>query len=240
MFLGNNANTSGGAFIVRDSDVFINRSKFHENNASQGGVMHLIQGSTITLINNTYTRNFAELSGGVVSVDQGSLLHDSHGLFIYNRAHKTGGVLYAVRSELIMNHSVFSFNQANESGGVIYVLQSQQEVKFHGFCKLIHNSARTGGAIYAIESTFLLPSDMTDFNLSISFNVANDSGGGIYLYRSMFTLHPFGNVVNISNNTAKNNVGGMHAINSLITCTELYTRTSQWPHQNLLIYILLQ
>ena len=28
----------------------------------------------------------------------------------------------------------------------------------------------------------------------------------------------------------------MHAINSLITCTELYTRIESWPHQNLLIF----
>ena len=45
-FLGNSANASGGAFIVRDLDVSIHRSKFQENNAGEGGVMHLIQAST--------------------------------------------------------------------------------------------------------------------------------------------------------------------------------------------------
>lgn len=72
--------------------------------------------------------------------------------------------------------------------------------------------------------------------LSISLNKANDSGGGIYLYRSSFIFHPVDHIVNISNNTAINNGGGIYAVNSLITCTELYIRMEEWPHQNLLIF----
>ena len=156
-----------------------------------------------------------------------------------NRVHKAGGVLYPVRSGLILNCSIFSFNQASESGSVLYILQNLRKVQFFGFCKLIHNSAGTGGAIYAIESTFSLPgTDVTNVNnnLYIAFSVTNDSGGGIYLYWSTLILHPYGNAVNIFNNTAKSNSGGMHAINSLITFTELYTRMKSWPHQNLLIF----
>ena len=219
--------------------MVINRSRFEENIASEGGMMDLIQDSTIALINSTFTRNSAKLSGGVASIDQGSQLYDSHGLFINNIAHKAGGVLYAVRSGLILNFSIFSFNQASESGGVLYFLQNLREIQFYGFYKLIHNSARTGGAIYTKESTFSLPeTDVTNVNnnSSIALIVTNDSGGGIYLYRSTLILHPFGNAVNISNNTAKSNGGGMHAINSLITCTELYTRMKSWSHQNLLIF----
>ena len=81
-FLGNSANTSEGALFIRDSDVIINRSRFEENIASEGGMMDLIQDSTIALINGTFTRNSAKLSGGVASMDQGSQLCDSHGLFI--------------------------------------------------------------------------------------------------------------------------------------------------------------
>ena len=170
--------------------------------------MGLIQASTIALISSNFTRNSAKLSGGVASIDQGSRLHDSHGLFIHNRAHKAGGILYAVRSGLILNYSILCFNQASESGGGLYILQNLQDVQFYGFCKLMHNSARFGGAIYAIEGTFSLPgtnyynvTHTVNNYLSIVFNVVNDSGGGIY--RSTLILYPFGNVVNISNNTAK-------------------------------------
>ena len=236
-FLGNSANTSGGALFIRESDVIINRGKFQQNNASKGGVMGLMQHSTIALINSTFMRNSAKLSGGVASIDQSSNLHDSHGLFIHNRAHKAGGVLCAIRSGLMLNYSIFSFNHANENGGAIYILQSLPEVRFYGFCKLIHNSAGIGGAIYAIESTLSVLYDNNNIvTLSISLNIANDSGGGIYLYRSSFIFHPHDRIVNISNNTAINNGGGIYAINSLITCTELYTGMEEWPHQNLLIF----
>ena len=147
--------------------------------------------------------------------------------------------MYAVRSGLVLNYSMFSFNQANENGGAIYILQSLPDVQLYGFCKLIQNSAGTGGAIYAMESTFSVlygNHDMILYNISIALNIANDSGGGIYLYRSSFIFHPIGHIVNISNNTAINNGGGIHAINSLITCTELYTGMEEWPHQNLLIF----
>ena len=123
-FLGNSANTTGGALFIRELNVVIKRSTFQQNNASEGGVMSLIQSSTIALINSTFMRNSAKLSGGVASIDQSSQLRDSHGLLIHNRAHKAGGVLYAVRSGLVLNYSIFSFNQANENGGAIYIQQS--------------------------------------------------------------------------------------------------------------------
>ena len=132
-FLGNSANTSGGALFMRDSDVVINSSKFQGNNASKGGTIGLIQASTIALISSNFTRNSAKLSGGVASIDQGSQLRDSHSLFIHNRAHKAGGVLNAIRLGLVLKHSIFSFNHANESGGVIYILQSLPDIRFYGF-----------------------------------------------------------------------------------------------------------
>ena len=82
--------------------------------------------------------------------------------------------MYAVRSGLFLKHSVFTFNRASESGGVVYILQSLPEVQFSGFCKLIHNSAGTGGAIYAIESTITLPGFKANNSLSIAFNIAKE------------------------------------------------------------------
>ena len=42
-----------------------------------------------------------------------SLFHDCQGQF-YNNSAKTGGVLYVVKSELILNDSTHSYNQATE------------------------------------------------------------------------------------------------------------------------------
>ena len=66
--------------------------------------------------------------------------------------------------------------------------------------------------------------------LSITFNEANGSGGGISLYHSTFTQQVYGNIVNISCNKAKNNGGGIYATNSLIIIlhysTEPYCSTN--------------
>ena len=202
--------------------------------------MHLIERSVITLIGSVYEKNYAKLSGGVVSIKQECQLQDYHGLFIHNRA-TTGGVLYTIRSELILNNSIFSYNQATGNGGALFILQTREEVAFYGLCNLTHNSAGTGGAIYAIESILSLYTHniflYTQFYiLSVAFNMASDSGGGIYLYRSTFTSLPLGSIVNISYNKAKNSGGGIYAINSLITCIEPYRSLNNWPYQNLMVF----
>ena len=156
-FCGNSANSSGGTLFIRESDIFIDGSRFLKNSATQGGIMHLIQYSVVALIGSVHEKNFAKLSDGVASLEQGSELQDYHGLFIHNRT-TTGGVFTAIRLGLTLNNSTFSYNQVIGSGGVIYILQSREEVAmaFHGFCNLTHNSAGTGGAIYAIESILSL------------------------------------------------------------------------------------
>ena len=239
-FNGNSASSYGGTLVIRESDVTISSSKFHENSATQGGVMHLYELSVIASTENVYNSNSANLSGGVVSIDEDSLLHDKYSLFIYNRA-TTGGVFYLVRSELILQDGVFSFNQATGSGGVMYILESHQEVVFQGLSNLTHNFAGTGGAIYGVESMFLLYSGNIIYTaqfscLLVAFNEANDSGGGIYLYRSKFTSRLIGSIANISSNKARKNGGGIHAINSLITCIESYRRANNWPYQNLMVF----
>ena len=131
-----------------------------------------------------YKKNSAKLSGGVMAMDHSSLFHGNHSQF-YNNSANAGGVLYVVRSELILNDSTFPYNQATESGGVLYVLQSQQdsEVAFYGQCNLTHNSACSGGTIYAVEST-LYDNVVSGQVFKYKSQYRNDSGGGMYLYRS--------------------------------------------------------
>ena len=243
-FCGNSAKSYGGAlFIVESHNNTINSSKFLNNSATKGGVVYSIQGSMIATTESIFGWNSAKLSGGVMSLDQETRLQDNHSLFIHNRA-TTGGVLYHVRSGLTLQDSIFSLNQATESGGAMYILQNKREVIFSGYCNLTHNSAGTGGAIYAIDSTLLIAPGYTSLStiimiirLSLAYNEARDSGGGIYLYRSiLFSLIPLGSIVNISSNKAANNGGGIHAINSLITCMESYRRLNNWPYQNLMIF----
>ena len=231
-FHGNRANGFGGALIIAIlSNVTINSSIFLMNSANKGGVLYIAIESQITGRECVYKNNTANLAGGVMAMDQLSLFYDHQSQFYNNKA-KLGGVMYAVRSGLALSNSIFFDNQAAESGGVIYVLQSLQDVEFYGRCNLTYNSARTGGAIYAVESTLYVVNGQV---LSIKLNSASDSGGGLYLYRSTLSSG-YASITNISDNKAKGNGGGIHAINSMIVCTQSYRRGSGWPFQTLLFF----
>ena len=234
-FHGNRANGSGGALLIAlHANVNIENSRFLMNSAnSKGGVMFIALESEVTGRECVYERNSAKLSGGVTAMDQNSPFRDNSSKF-YNNSAETGGVLFVVRSELTLNDSTFSHNQAKESGGVVHVLQSHQdsEVVFYGRCNLTDNSAGTGGAIYAVESTLYV---VIGAVISINLNTANDSGGGMYLYRSTLS-HGYASVTNISGNKARGNGGGIHAINSMIVSTQSYRKGSTWPFQTLTFF----
>ena len=112
-------------------------------------------------------------------------------------------------------------------GGVIYLLQCQQEI---GFSSLTHNYAGEGGAIYAAESTLNVFSGQL---LTIKFNVASVGAGGIFLYRSSLSTG-YASIMDVSNNKARENGGGVYAINSIIVCTQLHHKRRTWPFQTLM------
>ena len=240
VFQGNSANSYGGVFIMSEISVAIDSSVFINNSANQGGVVHALQKTTIALRKNAFSNNSAKSSGGVLSLDQSSHLYDDRSQFIHNRA-TTGGVLYAIRSGIVLQNSVLSYNQATERGGAIYILQSQTNITLLGQCNLTHNSANTGGAICAIESTIISLGYIyfqTLFSrLTVAFNMANYIGGGIYLHRSVLNSK-VNSVTNISCNSANSSGGGIYAAaNSLIICTEYYRQMDTWPYQTLLIIV---
>ena len=239
VFQGNSANTYGGVFMIREANVTVDSCVFINNSASQGGVMRAMQKATIALRKNTFSNNTAKSFCGVLSMDQSSHLDDDHSQFIYNKA-TTGGVMYAIRSGIVLQNSVLAYNQANERGGAIYILQSHTDITFLGQCNLTHNSADTGGAICAIESTIISLGYIyfqTLFSrLTVAFNMANYIGGGIYLHRSVLNSK-VNSVTNISCNSANSSGGGIYAAaNSLIICTEYYRRMDTWPYQTLIFF----
>lgn len=143
--------------------------------------------------------------------------------------------MYAIRSGVTLEDSVFSHNQAKERGGAIYVLQSQPNITLFRRCNLTHNSASTGGAICAVESTIVSTGSVSPLfsRLTIAFNMANHIGGGIYLHRSVLNSIR-DSITNISSNSANSSGGGIYATNSLVICTEYYRQVNIWPHQTLI------
>ena len=136
-------------------------------------------------------------------------------------------MLLALNLFLLIVLSPIQCNQALKFGGVIYLLQCQQEI---GFSSLTHNYAGEGGAIYAAESTLNVFSGQL---LTIKFNVASVSAGGIFLYRSSLSTG-YASIMDVSNNKARGNGGGIYAINSIIVCTQLHRKQRTWPFQTLM------
>ena len=170
----------------------------------------------VTVVNHsTFGNNSTTLSGGVIATDSTSKLthaqlYIDYSQLISNKA-VTGGVLSAINVKTSISNNIFSYNQATESGGVMYIMQS--EIDFNGWCNLTDNFARTGGTIFAAESTLFIN---IHEKLTIMSNMARDSGGGLYLYHSNLNCRSY-SITDLSGNRAKNSGGGIHAICLLYT-----------------------
>ena len=130
--------------------------------------------------------------------------------------------MYAIRSGVTLEDSAFSHNQSKERGGAIYVLQSRPNITLFRKCNLTHNSASTGGAICAIESTIVSAGSVSPLfsRLTVAFNMANYIGGGIYLHHSVLNSIRDSIILltNISSSSANSSGGGIYATNSLVIC----------------------
>ena len=104
-----------------------------------------------------------------------------------------------------------------EKGGAITSYLSR--LLFQGMATFTNNSAKYGGALFAVESSIVLESnageatspDVTLASISITSNTATSDGGGAYLYRS--TLSIAGECF-LTGNSAFEKGGGVHAVYS--------------------------
>ena len=222
-FWNNTVNTIGPGFggaikVANMANATIENCTFYKSSANYGGVLDIWL-SSVTISDCQFGDNSAILSGGAITMDQLSQLTVNGSQFTNNRA-ATGGALSAVRSKVALADSIFSNNQASGSGGAMYFLQSN--VIFNGSCNLTDNFAVIGGAVYVSESQLNLLAEIT-----VMLNEANDTGGGLYIYRTNLNCHQLSTTM-VSDNWAHNSGGGIHATNSLITvyCNRRYMKTT--------------
>ena len=220
-FFNNIVSGSGGALIIAESNATVEKCIFHNNRANLGGAMTVAQFSVVLVLDSKYSYNSAKISGGAIETHIYCQLTDVGSQYVNNRA-GTGGVLFVAISKVTLKSGVFASNQATGSGGVLYTIQS--ETMFYGDCNLSDNFASSGGAIHATESTLTTIHD----TLTVVFNRASISGGGLYLYHSNLNVQKRG-LINITGNKANKTGGGIHAINSLITayCSRLNSKPYQ-------------
>ena len=193
---------------------------FHDNSfLYYGGVIFIRGGSIVTTGTLNVTSNTAMSTVVVIT--------DSRALFSGNiNFEDNNGSFYAYSSNVTFLGSIAFVNQKEDSRGDRYAFFGLETTRlqvagsitgvysnlnFHGSVKLTQNSAISGGAILTIESRITINSDST---VSITNNSVLENGGGISLYKSIWTI--FGNCT-LEGNTAQMNGGGIYAISSSIT-----------------------
>ena len=137
----------------------------------EGGGLDSGYGTTLEIVNVTFSGNNAESGGGILNV--GGLLKVTNSTFSGNSAALdgggSGGGIYNVFGTLEVKNSTFSDNNAG-SGGGIYT-SGPSKVTNSTFSD---NSAGTGGGILNTDGPF----EVT--NSTFSGNSAEYTGGGIY------------------------------------------------------------
>ena len=196
--------------------VSIGNSIFANNTANSiGSIIRCLDGK-LSISGGNFISNEVEKRGeGIIFISQCST-DIAESIFSKNL-----GSIYTFNSNLTFSGDLtFESGEeptsaGNEStsqeGGVITSFQST--VIFARGCSanFTNNTARNGGAILAIESTFLMYGQTTITNNDISA-IANSSGGGISLKQSSFEIR--GNC-DILNNSAVRGAG-IHAASSTI------------------------
>ena len=238
-FVNNSAGNSGGVFYtpgINNMIAMLERNTFHNNTASNGGVIALFANGLLSIVENSFSHNHA-FRGGTIYLHRSNNLTVSFSNFIHNSASSDGGVIYSeYQNHVMFVDSDLNFNSANSSGGTLY-LQGQTELIIAGVnCTFVGNQAQSGGAIYAIDSKV----DSTSQTLLMANNTAFNSGGALYTSKVNLNLSSensilIGNVAHnggavyaseskismeahssteIRGNSAIGNGGGLYLINS--------------------------
>ena len=229
----NTAEINGGSIcIFSESDIKLKGSTFTENSARElGGALHM-KGIVCRAIieGNTFNGNMA-MSGGAIAMstadslntsdnalfsnyatDKGGALYLTHGYnltsdcdnFINNSAGQDGGVFYLQgQNRLTVKDGNFCSNRAKFNGGVVFSLINMTLKISRENCSFLRNQARNGGVIYADYSRV----EVYAQHVSMVNNIANDSGGALYLTSSHLTSSNGISLV-ISENQANDGNGG--------------------------------
>lgn len=222
-FASNSAGNSGGVLSILNywfqSHIALERSNFTSNKAFVGGVIAMLANDDITVSDCEFTYNSAIKGGVVMYLLTGNNLTVNYSHFSHNSANGDGGVFYlGDQNKLTITHSAFYSNSAENSGGVVCSLIRTKLNITGDQNKFIRNQAKSGGVIYASESTVFLHSQ----SILMSNNEVVESGGALYLYKAKFSFIS-GNNTFIGNSAT--NGGSIYASRSNLSI-EMYSQTT--------------
>ena len=169
-----NEDSIGGAvyFVCSSEDLddwLFDSCTFHNNTARHGGALHVVTLHQSRLIMNDclFEDNQAEEAGGAVILRNIGRFETNASIWYRNRA-KLGGGILLTNSANFRTRGLSGLHRDGRFG--------RSDV-FH------ENSAVYGGAIMCAEC-----GEMTLLDANITFNVASDSGGGLYVLDAPDTI----------------------------------------------------
>ena len=181
IFIDNMA-TDGGALAVKAS-YFVNiyNSDFLCNHATRKGGVIFISGDilrkldnnyniTTSIINCTFTENFAGMGGVLSSHDTAVQL--IYSTFLDNSGTDGGALATSSFFNITVLHSSFITNKAASNGGAIYI--ELASIVVIEFCNFINNSGQQGGALSMIRANLF---NMTGCNFQ--YNKADIDAGAV-------------------------------------------------------------
>ena len=146
----------GGALIVTQSELTIIDCIFEKNKAIVGGAIFSWRNSNVTIVNSTFSDNFATLNnsacyGGAIYIES-------------DNYHKSG-LLKQQEIIMIIHNTTFFHNSACHQGGAISGFYSNIRIKSsHGF----QNMAINGGVIGAVKTAISI--EDSNFELNVAFS----------------------------------------------------------------------
>ena len=217
-FLNNSVRSFGGVISMLQGSIVIDSCYFSNNRGYQGGVFDANQHCSITVNNSTFTGNSVDkvdvnndsAYAGIMIMTFFVNLTANNTLFSNNKATKHGGVIYATIANMIFDSCQFIENESGQDGGIMYLKWS--EVTFFGENKMVDNLATgNGGAMFVSSNSIMNVYERLD----VINNMANESGSGFYLYRSM-VVSQLNSIMTLMDNRAAENGGGVYATISVL------------------------
>ena len=169
----NNSGDKGGGINVANGSVTLNNSAVNDNAGADGGGIFADSGD-IVMTNSQVTGNTAIAgNGGGVYVgkrpgEEGALLNATDSTINDNVA-ESGGAVHSDGGTVNLNNTTANNNLSSEDGGAINAVNGSEINIQQG--TLNGNDAKTGGAIFGIDSTITID------DVTLSDNEATGTGG---------------------------------------------------------------
>ena len=148
-------NSAGGVIsVMQSSTLNIIHTHFYNNKAhtSAGGALSISSKIEANIINSSFIANKARV-GGAIEIYQSEVIFSGFNNLTDNVVDSKGGAIYATGDSLlnVKDELRMMSNNASESGGGIYLNRSKLNCQLNSTIKLISNKAvGGGGGIFAI------------------------------------------------------------------------------------------